>query len=99
MTGEEILKDVKAHRKELLELADKYGAKNLRIFGSVARGEAQDGSDIDLLVELTPGHGFFSLVAFEDEAENLLHRKVDVVTEGGVSRFIREEVLSQAKAI
>ena len=90
---------IKENREKILAVCAKYGARNVRIFGSVARGEARPESDIDILVEMDDGHGFFDLLRLEDEAENLLGRHIDVVTVGGISPYIREKVLSQAVAL
>lgn len=77
-------------------LGQRYGIRNIRVFGSLARGEAAPGSDIDLLVEYVPGHGGFAFVEFCDEVEALVGRKVDVVTEKSLHPLIRDKVLSQA---
>lgn len=80
-------------------LGVRYGVRNIRVFGSVARGEAGDDSDIDLLVDYVPGHGGFAFVEFCDEIEMLFGRRVDVVTERSLHPRIRERVLQQALAI
>ena len=74
----------------------RYGISNIRAFGSLARGESGPRSDLDLVVEYTPGHGGFAFVDFCDEIEALLGRKVDVVTEKSLHPLIRDRVLSQA---
>jgi len=93
MTLEETLR---AKREDILHLCAKYGARNVRVFGSVARGEADEGSDLDLLVELEPGRTLFDLGGLQYELEQLLGRRVDVVTERGLKRRIRERVLREA---
>jgi hypothetical protein len=93
MTADELLK---ARRLEILTLARKYGAHNVRIFGSVARGEARPDSDIDFLVELEPGRSLFDLGGLVYELRNLLGIEVDVVTEKGLRQRIRESVLREA---
>lgn len=82
-------------RATILEMADRYGASNVRVFGSVARGEAQAESDVDLLVDVRPGVGlgFFS---FWGALEDLLGRPVDLVTEPGLREEIRARVLQEA---
>lgn len=77
-------------------LGELYGVRNIRVFGSFARGEALPGSDLDLLVEYVPGRGGLSFVEFCDEVETLLGRKVDVVTEKSLHPLIRERILAQA---
>lgn len=86
-------------RKEILSLAAKYGASNVRIFGSVAQGSANENSDVDFLVELESGRSLFDLGGLLMELQDLLGRNVDVVTEKGLHWYIKERVLSEAKAI
>jgi predicted nucleotidyltransferase len=86
----------KALAAEIRQLGDRYGIRNIRVFGSVARGEANPESDIDLLVEYVPGHGGFAFVDFCDAVEQLLRRKVDVVTEKSLHPVIRDKVLAEA---
>lgn len=81
---------------QIRALARRHGIENVRLFGSEARGEAGPESDIDLLIRLAPGRGFRDLMDFCDEAEQALHRKVDVVVEDGLSPRIRERVLGEA---
>jgi uncharacterized protein len=83
-------------RQQILALAEKYGAHNIRVFGSVARGEARLDSDIDFLVELEPGRSLFDLGGLLYELQLLLGVEVDVVTEKGLRPRIREHVLREA---
>ncbi|MBC7084184.1 MAG: nucleotidyltransferase family protein [Firmicutes bacterium] len=83
-------------RDEILRICAKYGARNIRIFGSLARGEADELSDIDFLVELEPGRSLLDLGGLQYELEALLQCRVDVVTERGLKRRIRERVLREA---
>lgn len=78
------------------ELGNRYGIRNIRVFGSLARGEAEPQSDIDLLVEYVPGKGGFAFVEFCEAVETLLGRKVDVVTDRSLPALIRDRVLAQA---
>ena len=96
MTGMELLKK---NRSDIFRIASHYGASNLRVFGSVARGEDNSGSDIDLLVSMERGRSYFDLVGFWQELEDKLHCKVDVVTDGGISPYLREHILSEAKPL
>lgn len=84
------------NRDRVLETAARYGAYNVRIFGSVARGEATAGSDIDLLVSLEPGRSLMDLGGLLYDLRNLLGIEVDVVTENGLRARIRERVLKEA---
>jgi hypothetical protein len=81
------------------QLGERYGIRNIRVFGSFARGDARVESDLDLLVEYVPGHGGFAFVDFCDEVEKLLGRKVDVVPEDSLHALIRDKVLAQAVPI
>jgi uncharacterized protein len=84
------------HRPEILRIAARHGASNLRVFGSVARDEADERSDIDLLVEVEPGRSLLDLGGLQADLELLLARPVDVVTERGLKARIRERVLQEA---
>ena len=84
---------------QVRELGARYGVRRIRVFGSTARGEARQDSDIDLLVEYQPGHGGFAFVEFCEQIERLLGRKVDVVTERSLHPMIRERVLAQAVSL
>jgi len=79
-----------------LETAAQYGAYDVRVFGSVARGEADRTSDIDLLVKLEPGRSLMDLGGLLNDLHNLLGTEVDVVTEKGLLARIREQVLREA---
>lgn len=91
---------LKTKRDEILRVATKHGARNVRVFGSVARGEATADSDLDLLVEMDLEHRspWFpgGLIA---DLEELLGCKVDVITEAGLRKRIRDRVLSEAKPL
>ncbi|MBI4877993.1 MAG: nucleotidyltransferase family protein [Acidobacteria bacterium] len=85
-----------AKKPEILRLAAQYGARNVRIFGSVARGESDAQSDVDFLVDLEPGRSLFDLGGFLIALEQLLGSPVDVVTVKGLRSRIRERVLATA---
>jgi len=87
---------LKRKRQEILAIAGRYGARNVRIFGSVARGESGPESDVDFLVELEPGRNVFDLGGFLYEVQELLGRPVDVVTERGLKEHVRPSVLNDA---
>ena len=86
-------------RDEILRVASAHGARNLRVFGSVSRGEATDKSDIDLLINLEPGRTLLDIITIKQDLEDLLGRKVDVVTEDSVSPYIREQILKDAVSL
>ena len=77
-------------------LGARHGIRRIRVFGSMARGEARPDSDVDLLVEYEQGHGDFAFVDFREGVERLLGRRVDVVTERSVHPLVRDRVLAQA---
>jgi hypothetical protein len=80
-------------RGEIHALADRFGAKNIRIIGSVARHEAHDKSDIDLLVEFTPTVSLLTHAAFQRELTYILGSKIDVVSVHGLKDKVRRDVL------
>lgn len=88
-----------SNRETILKLASQYGAYNVRIFGSVARGEADIDSDVDFLVEMEPGRSLLDLGGFLMELQNLLNLPVDVVTENGLKERIRQRVLREAVSL
>src|SRR5690242_14331527 len=87
---------VKAKREEILRIAARHGAKRVRIFGSVARNEAKSDSDVDFLVDMEPGRSLFDLGGLLMDLQDVLGRKVDVVTEKGLRPRFRERVLREA---
>jgi uncharacterized protein len=87
---------LKEKRQEILRIIGKYGARNVRVFGSVARGGADAESDLDFLVELESGRSLLDLGGLQFELEFLLGRPVDVVTDRGLKPRIREHVLQEA---
>jgi uncharacterized protein len=90
---------LQAKRADILQTARKYGAYNVRVFGSVARGEADEKSDIDLLVDMEKGRSLLDLGGLLMDLRDLLGRDVDVVTEKGLRERIRERVLKEAVAL
>ncbi len=92
-------KVLKDEREEILRIAASHGAQNVRVFGSLARGEAGPDSDIDILVELDPGRSLLDIVAIKQDLEDLIGCEVDVVTEAGVGPYIREQVLREAVSL
>ena len=91
---------LKEKREDILAVAARHGAFNVRVFGSVARGEETEDSDIDLLIDydLTKISAWFPGGLLMD-LQDLLDRKVDVVTEQGLSHLIRDRVLAEAKSL
>lgn len=83
-------------RQAILSIAERYGAFDLRIFGSVAREEERSDSDIDLLVNMEEGRSLLDYIGFVQELESLLERKVDVAQPTTLHQVIREQVLKEA---
>jgi uncharacterized protein len=90
---------LKEKSKEILEIAARRGARNIRVFGSVARGEADDSGDIDLLVDMEPDRSLLDVTALLADVRDLLGRKVDVVSEKGLYWLIRRRILKGAKPL
>ncbi len=86
-------------RQEILKIAGSYGASNVRIFGSFSRGDADENSDIDILVDLEKGRSLMDLGGLLMDLQKLLGRPVDVVTENSLRSRIRERVLREARAL
>jgi len=94
-----LLEQVQSKRGEILQLAARRGARNVRLFGSVARGEAGLDSDVDFLVDLEPGRSLLDLGGLLMDLQKLLGRKVDVVTETGLRPRLRPRVLREARPL
>jgi uncharacterized protein len=90
------LDDLRGRRDEILGYAASHGARNVRVFGSTARREAGNGSDVDLLVEMEPGRSLLDLVGLWQDLEDLLGAHVDLLSEGGVSPHLRERIYAEA---
>jgi predicted nucleotidyltransferase len=86
-------------RAEILRLAASRGARNVRVFGSVARGEAREDSDIDILVDVEPGRSLLDIIGLWLDLQELLGRKVDLLTEGGVNVHLRDRILTEARPL
>lgn len=87
---------LESRRNEILGIAGAHGAKNIRIFGSAARGEGGPASDVDLLVDMEQGRNLLDLVALWQDLEELLGCRVDVITDGGISPYLRERIYAEA---
>lgn len=90
---------VEKYRQQILQIAHENGVRNVRVFGSMSRDDANENSDLDLLVELEKGRTGFALGGFLQDVSELVHRKVDVVTEKSLHPAIHDKVLSEAKSL
>jgi predicted nucleotidyltransferase len=97
------LEFLKENREKIYEIAKKHGVSNIRVFGSVARGEEKKKSDIDLLIKVKNYDryysGNFGRNVFLEEIEKILHRKVDVVTEKSLNHLLKKEIIATAKSL
>jgi len=89
------LNDIRGRRKEILRIAARHGAHNVRLFGSVVRGDAAADSDVDFLVRLDDDRSLMDHIALIRELEDLIGRRVDVVAEDALHRVIRARVLAE----
>ena len=90
---------IENNRSEILALAERHGVRNVRVFGSMARGDADDTSDVDLLVSLPPDKTGLALGALMMDVQDLLQRRVEVVTERGLHPELRDRVLKEAEPL
>ena len=94
-----IAQQVRDRREDILRIASKYGASNVRLFGSVARGEATEESDVDFLVEIEPGRSLMDLAGLHVDLEELLGRKVEVVPDDSIYWLLRRKILREAQPL
>lgn len=90
---------LKVNRDRVLEIARAHGARNVRVFGSVAHGTDREGSDVDLLVDVDATVTIFTLTGLEQALRELLGVAVDVRTPAEISHFIRDRVLAEARLL
>lgn len=90
---------VERNRQQILSIARENGICNVRVFGSMARNDANEASDLDLLVELEEGRSGFALGGFLEAVSKLVHRKVDVVTEKALHPAIHDKIMREARVL
>ena len=90
---------IEQHRAAILAIAERHGLRDVRVFGSMVRGDADDASDVDLLVSLPPHRTGLSLGALLVEVQELLQRRVEVVTEKSLHPALRERILQEAQPL
>jgi uncharacterized protein len=91
--------DIRRNRGAVLSIAAQHGVSNVRLFGSVLRGEERPDSDVDLLVDIAEDRGFGDYLAFVEGVESLLGRRVDIVIERSLSRHFRPFIASEAQPL
>jgi len=87
---------IRKRRDEILRLAESYGIRRVRLFGSIARGDDRPESDLDVLVDFEPGRSLLDQVGFRQDLEEMLGRSVDVVAEGGISPYLEARILGES---
>jgi hypothetical protein len=90
---------IRAEVERIRRIATEHGARNIRVFGSQLTDQLRPDSDLDLLIDLAEGRNLLDIVAIKQDLEELLGRRVDVVTEAALSPYIRDEVLATAKPL
>ena len=93
------LNDIKRQKDRICELGDRYGIRNIRVFGSYAQGNADENSDLDLLVTIDEDRSLLDRIGFMHGVEDLLHIKVDVVNENALHHFIREAIIKEGVSL
>ena len=91
--------DLQSKRHEILRIAAGHGARNVRLFGSVARGEDYESSDVDFLVDMEAGRSLLDLIGLGQDLEALLHRKIEVLTDASVHPTLRDRILTEARPL
>jgi len=89
----ELIQDKKS---DILAIAARHGAKNIRLFGSVARGEDNEASDIDLLVSMEKNRSLYDLIGLQQDIQQILKRRVDVLTDKSINRYLQAQILQEA---
>ncbi len=87
---------LQSKRTEILALAAKHGASNVRLFGSIVHGEDQEGSDVDFLVDMQETRSLYDLIGLQQDLEKAIGRKVDVLTPNGINRYLKDRILGEA---
>ena len=90
------LQSLRARKPQIQQVANQYGVHNIRVFGSVARGEDTANSDIDLLVDMEETRSLLDLVGFQQSVQAILKQPTDILTENSISPYLRESILREA---
>lgn len=90
------LESIRRYRREIFDAAARHGARNVRVFGSVARDDDHEGSDVDVLIDVEPGRTLLEVIAFQQYLQQLLGRNVEVLTDGGLSPYLQQRIVAEA---
>jgi uncharacterized protein len=93
------ISELRSHRDRILKLAAHHGARNVRVFGSVARGDERSDSDIDFLVDIEAGRSVLDVIGLQQDLEELLGHRVEVFTDGDLSPYMQNQVLAEAASL
>jgi uncharacterized protein len=97
--GDVGMESLRQYRHEILDAAARHGVRDVRVFGSIARGDDHENSDVDFLVDVEPGRTLLDVIAFEQDVQQLLGRNVDVLTDGGLSPYLQQRILAEAASL
>ena len=90
---------LRQYRREILNAAARHGLRHVRVFGSIARGDDHEHSDVDFLVDVEPGRTLLDVIAFEQDVQQLLGKNVEVLTVGGLSPYLQHRILAEAASL
>lgn len=90
------VEELRVHHDEIALIGRRYGVSNIRVFGSVAEGEADEQSDLDLLIDVAPGHGYFDMVGFALDVEQLMGVFTQMATPNGLKKRMQARILAEA---
>ena len=90
------LEQLRSRKNEIDTLAQRHGASHIRVFGSVARGDDTEFSDIDILIDMKKASSLLDLIGFQQDLSKMVGRRADVLTERALSPYLRERILSEA---
>ena len=93
------INELRSRRSEILSVAARHGASNVRVFGSILHGNDRPDSDIDFLVEVEPGRSLLDVIGLEQELGELLGRRVEVLTVAGLSPYLQQQILAEAAGL
>ena len=91
-----VLSQLKKNRDKLFAIAKNRGAYNIRVFGSVSREEEEEESDIDFLVSMEQGRSLLDMVGLQQDLTSFLRRDVDVISDDGLNKYLRDRIINEA---